>query len=317
MDRLIAHEAWFVSGSGGFVYYEKPPLFSSWNSINSSMALFAIFAILAALLIHFAIRRLKWMRRMRSALGSYSNWVSAVLRTFTGAALIIMAVEAMLFAPDLKLEYLGRGAVNILSAVEFFVGFGFVTGIFLRFASLAGIALFITSLFVFPTFAPFAYISYMGIFIYLFIVGDSSLPKVRGAPFKGFKDVLDLAKAKPYAMVLMRYFGGASFIIAAGMYKLFGPQTALEFMRMNDVNFVRALGFVNFSNEMFVLSAGLTEAVIGILIILGLLPRFTGALLIILFTITLGMFGATELIGHLPLYAFAFALLVNGGGKTK
>src|SRR3989344_7344401 len=109
MDRLIAHEAWFLPAHGGFVYYEKPPLFSSWNSINSSMALFAIFAILAALLIHFAIRRLKWMRRMRSALGSYSNWVSAVLRTFTGAALIIMAVEAMLFAPDLKLGYLGRG----------------------------------------------------------------------------------------------------------------------------------------------------------------------------------------------------------------
>ncbi len=74
---------------------------------------------------------------------------------------------------------------------------------------------------------------------------------------------------------------------------------------------MHALGFANFSNEMFVLSAGICEMVIGILLILGLLPRLVGAKLFFLFTLTLGMFGVYELIGHLPLFAVAFALITT------
>jgi uncharacterized membrane protein YphA (DoxX/SURF4 family) len=124
-----------------------------------------------------------------------------------------------------------------------------------------------------------------------------------------------LKEAKPYAMAILRFFVGLSFIVVGALYKIYDPHYALEFLRIHPVNFIHGMGFANFTNEMFVLAAGITEVYLGALIMLGLLPRFAGLLLFVLFTITMSIFGIYELLGHLPLYAVAFALLTQGGGE--
>lgn len=314
LSIVYAHEKWFVKSM--LPSSIKPLLFSSWNAINSSIVLLAIFVLVAALLIHFTIRPHVWTRRMRSILGRYSGFVPLVLRTLTGLLLFVASFSHFIFAPDLSTVYFPMSVANVLLSVQLLIGLGLILGIFPRLMSLFGLTLYILALFSFPFVSVLSYISFVGIFAYLFITGDPSLPKIRGGGFfPNLTSAAHITAAKPYAIAIMRFFVGFGFILVAVLYKLYEPYYALEFMRMHNVNFMMNMGFAHFSNDMFVFTAGVTEVLVGALIILGLLPRLVGAALLILFTITLSMFGIYELLGHLPLYAFAFAVLTCGGGE--
>ncbi len=205
---------------------------------------------------------------------------------------------------------------RVLLAVQLLVGFAFVIGIFPRFMSLLGFTLYILALGIFPWFYVLSYLFFVGIFAFIFTTGDPALQKVRGIKiFPNLEDFSHLKEAKPYAMALLRMFAGIAIMFVGARFKLYEPGYALEFLRAYNVNFMPALGFVNFSNELFVLAAGITEVLLGFLIFLGLLPRLAGAALIVCFTFTLGLFGIYELLGHLPLFAVAFALIIKGGGE--
>lgn len=310
----LAHEKWFVNGS--LPHGPKPLLFTAWSSLNASFVLLGIFALVAALLIHFAVRPLRWMRRLRRFLGSYKEWTPSVLRTLTGLLLFTASFSRFLFAPDLSTALLPAPVERVLLAVQLLVGLGFILGAFPRFMSSLGLTLYLLSIAVLPSFSALHYISFVGIFIYLFIVGDPALPKTRGIKiFPHLAAFLNLREARPYAMAILRLFVGFSFILVAARYKIYEPAYALEFLRTHPVNFIHGMGFANFTNEMFVLAAGITEILLGSLMMLGLLPRLAGLLMFVLFTITLSIFGIYELLGHLPLYGVAFALLTQGGGE--
>lgn len=308
----LAHEKWFIETVPAI---PKPLLFSRWDTVNSSFVLAALFGILAAILIHFAVRPHRWARRMRSFFARYKAWVPSVLRTATGLLFVVATFSKFLFSPDLVSEKLPSAVAPVFLALQLLTGLMLVVGIFPRVASLIGFALYIVMLGAFNTLTVLGYISFVGIFAYLFIMGDPALPRTRGAkPFNLFP-WLNLANAKPFAQSFLRISAGIGFFLIAAIYKLWKPYYALEFLRMHSVNFMPSLGFVDFSDEMFVLAAGLTEAAVGILLILGILPRFIGGFLILAFTLTLSIFGLYELVGHLPLYAIAFALLIQGGGE--
>ncbi|MBI2638590.1 DoxX family membrane protein [Candidatus Peregrinibacteria bacterium] len=311
---VFAHEKWFINSAT--VPLGKPLLFSQWSSVNASAALLGIFALLAALLIHFAVRPHRWARSMRSFFGKWAAWVPSVLRTLTGLLLFSASFSRFLFAPDLQTAVLPLPVERVLLAVQLLVGLAFIVGIFPRFMSLLGLTLYIVALGVFPWFDVLSYLFFVGIFAFIFIVGDPSLPKVRSMKiFPNLENFSHLKEAKPYAMSLLRMFAGIAIMFVAARFKLYEPGYALEFLRTHNVNFMPALGFVNFSNELFVLAAGIIELLLGFLIFLGLLPRLSGAVLIICFTLTLGLFGIYELLGHLPLFAVAFAMIIKGGGE--
>lgn len=310
----LAHEKWFVNGS--LPVGPKPLIFTAWSSVNASMVLLAIFGLVAALLIHYAIRPRRRTRKMRTFFGSYKAWVPLVLRGMTGLLLFAASFSRFLFAPDLKTTVLPIVEERVLLALQLLIGLGFILGIFPRFMSSLGFTLYVLAIFLFPFPGVLNYLAFVGIFFYLFIVGDPALPK--GSRVKIFPHVvsfLNLREARPYAMTILRLFVGLSFIIVGYLYKIYEPAYALEFLRTHPVNFIQGMGFINFTNEMFVLSAGITEVLLGVLIMLGLLPRLAGFVLLICFTITMSTFGIYELLGHLPLYGVAFALIANGGGE--
>lgn len=287
-----------------------------WNSLNASMVLLGVFGLVAALLIHFAIRPRKFFRRVRTFLGSYKAWVPSMLRVTTGLLLFSGSFSRFLFAPDLKTAILPASIERVLLALQLLIGLGLILGVFPRFMSSLGFTLYVFAIFLFPFPGSLNYLAFVGIFFYLFIIGDPSLPK--GSRVKIFPHVvsfLNLRGAKPYAMSILRFFTGLSFIIVGSLYKIYEPAYALEFLRTHNVNFIQGMGFANFTNEMFVLSAGITEIFLGVLIMLGLLPRFVGFVMIALFTLTMSTFGIYELLGHLPLYGVAFALIAQGGGE--
>ena len=310
----LAHEKWFVNGS--LPVGPKPLLFTAWSSLNASFVLLGIFALVAALLIHFAIRQLRWTRKLRTFLGSFKEWAPSVLRTLTGLLLFSGSFSRFLFAPDLSTANFPAPVERVLLAFQLLVGLGLILGTFPRFMGSLGFTLYLLSFFLFPYPGALNYLHFAGIFLYLFIVGDPTLPRVRNIKiFPHLVHFLNLKEAKPYAMTMLRLFVGLSFIIVGAFYKIYDPGFALEFLRTHSVNFIHGMGFTNFTNEMFVLAAGITEIYLGALIMLGLLPRFVGFVLFVLFTVTMSIFGIYELLGHLPLYAAAFALLTHGGGE--
>ncbi len=314
IGTVQAHEKWFT---GNFVPSpNKPLLFTTWNTVNSSLLLSAFFGLLAAVLFHFSIRPHAWTRHIVAAFAAYKSWTSLLLRVFTGMLLFMAGYMHFLFAPDLLAENLLPIAANILLAAELIAGLGLIIGIFPRFFSAVGLILYLLMFLAFPVSSVLAHAFFVGAFVYLIIMGDSTLPKVKGE--KMFHNMILMTafkKARPYAMFILRFFTGLALIFAAFFAKIYEPGYALEFLRMHPVNFMPALGFANFTNEIFVLAAGLTEISIGLLIIFGILNRFIGAFLIVTFTLTLSIFGIKELLGHFPLYAAAVALVLNGGGE--
>lgn len=311
---VFAHERWFVPPSS--IVPPRPILFSEWTPGNAAMVLSAFFVFIAALLIHFTLRPHRAMRHIRSRLAAYKMWVSPLLRALIGVLLFTASFSRALFAPDLQTFLLPAPAEQVILAIEFIVGLGLIIGFMPRLMSLIGFTLYVWALFIFPALSVLSYISLAAIFIYLLIVGDPGLPRVKGIKvFSKLRAIFDLSHAKPYAQSILRIVTGIGFVLVAFINKVFDPSAALSIVRFHELNFMPSLGFANFSNEMFVLAAGLVEITVGILLILGLLPRFIGGLLIVLFTITLGIFGVYELVGHLPLYAIAFALLIQGGGE--
>lgn len=309
-----AHEKWFVKNLPP--YAVKPLLFTSWNSTNASLVLLAVFGLVVALLLHFALRPHRFAKRIRAELARYSAWIPSLLRVLTGTVLFMASFSQFIFAPDLMTDILPITVARVLLAIELVAGLGLIVGFFPRWMSLIGFTLYLVTFFIFPTINVLTYLNFVGIFFYLFIIGDPALPKVRGAKlFNHINTVIHFDDLKPYATAVLRILTGLSFVILGFMYKIYEPQYAVEFLKIHPINFMPALGFVNFDNDMFVLAAGLTEMLAGVLLIFGLLPRFVGGLLIALFTITLLMFGIYELLGHLPLYAAAIAFLLQGGGE--
>ncbi len=58
--------------------------------------------------------------------------------------------------------------------------------------------------------------------------------------------------------------------------------------------------------------AGSVELLFGLLLISGALPQVVALLAAVPFTATVAIFGATELLGHLPFYGVLLAFLVLG-----
>jgi len=126
-----------------------------------------------------------------------------------------------------------------------------------------------------------------------------------------------------YAVPVIRVITGATLIILAFSEKLLNPDIGLRFLTLNDWNFMQAMGVTGYTNELFILSAGFVELLIGIVFMLGLLTRIN-TLVLLAFMITSNVTfmlqssnseALTELAGHAPILAIALILLMSGAGQ--
>ena len=126
-----------------------------------------------------------------------------------------------------------------------------------------------------------------------------------------------------FAVPVIRVLTGAALVVLAFSEKLLNPNFGLNFLAANDWNFMKTFGMTNYSNELFILSAGFVELLIGILFILGLITRInTIVLLSFMVTSNIVFFyqnsasnAWVELAGHLPVIAIALILLSSGAGQ--
>jgi len=167
------------------------------------------------------------------------------------------------------------------------------------------------------------------IFIYLILATQLGLLEVLDyLNFVGIALYLVLANSKDeyqqdIAAPAIRVITGATLVILAFSEKLLNPDIGLRFLTFNDWNFMHAIGITFFTNEIFILAAGLVELLIGVVFMLGLLTR-TNTLVLLAFMITSNVTfmiqssnseAVTELAGHAPILAIALILLMSGAGN--
>ncbi len=94
---------------------------------------------------------------------------------------------------------------------------------------------------------------------------------------------------------------GLSFTQAAFAEKLLHPELSAEFLLSHHWNFLYNLGFTWYTDRIFILQAGLVEALLGLALALGFAPRLVIALLSLVCVITASILGVAEVMGHVAI----------------
>ncbi len=130
---------------------------------------------------------------------------------------------------------------------------------------------------------------------------------------------------KPYSVDSLRIFTGISLVTLGFSEKLFGALYGQAFLANYQWNFMTLLGFDLFNDRLFVLSAGVCEVILGIILILGTTTRLTmlaisGLMLTsnIVFILQGNNKAAlVEFVGHLPIIGTALVLILLGYGQRQ
>ena len=201
---------------------------------------------------------------------------------------------------------LGDDAVGVaLRAIEVACGLFVLAGLFTRYAALVLALLGVVAMVPFSLESILEQIHILGIAVFLFIAGAGpmALDARRGA-----QRSIEHAKAPAAAINLLRIAMGFGIAYGALTEKLLNPPLAQALLDQSPfLNVLRPLGV---SDPVFIWLAGVTELVIGIVIISGQITRPVMAVGFALFSVTLIVFGLPELIGHLPYLGIMLTLFI-------
>lgn len=259
----------------------------------------AAFAIAAAAFIQRTAREPRIFRSLERF-----AWLGPlVLGVHVGLALIAAAVLGMLFVPSL---HVGGDAFGFaLLITEGVCGVLFLVGFATRPAAIALALLGVVAMAPFNFESILEQVHILGIAIFLFITGRGAISIDR--VFRQQK-ALPVPEAPAIALTLLRVCMGVGIAFGALTEKLLDPGLAGALLADRPyLNFVAGLGV---SDGQFAYAAGLTELVIGLVIVSGRLTRPVMAVGAVLFTATLPIFGWLELLGHLPYYGIMLTLFV-------
>ncbi|MGN6524170.1 MAG: hypothetical protein ACTHMZ_13375, partial [Actinomycetes bacterium] len=118
------------------------------------------------------------------------------------------------------------------------------------------------------------------------------------------------------ALLAARLGAGVALIALAFAEKLANPALARETLHDFPQLDVFALVGLSVPHDAFVVVAGCTEVLFGLLVISGAMPQLAVLVAGIPFNATLILFGATEMLGHLPVYGLFLTLLAYGSNPS-
>ncbi len=232
----------------------------------------------------------------------------AILGVQAAIALIYAATQLTLFVPNIDLpeNVLGYTIATIAIAA----GFTFITGVLTRVGALLIIGLFGLAFFFGAWYEALEQVIFVGIALYLVAVGRGVVRYDSGTE----EDRTDLSdRLLPYALPMLRWGAGISILVLAFTEKLLAPDLGVAFLQeYPHFNVPRELGFEWFTDRRFVYAAGIVEATAGAALLCGFLPRVVILGLWIPFNLGIPFLPPTELIGHLPILATMYVLLVRG-----
>lgn len=293
LASVYAHIKWFVPVED-IIEHEELTF-----SIYDPVVIAWIGIILALLLIGL------WLENALKVPSKFLFWVKAkkqlIIRLFQimlGLFFILVAYDNEVIAPIFVVNDFWSEAMRWM---EFLLGIILIFDVFVWFGAFVLMLLGLIASFKWGFIEIFDHLHLLGVAMYLFVVKH---------PKKNFAKEFNA-----WALPLLRVLTGLTLIILAFSEKLLHPELGLEFLKTHDWNFVNSFGMEWFSNYIFVVSAGATEFVLGLFLVLGLLTRITTIVLAIFMLSTALILGPHEVLGHLPIFAIAILFLAYGSGK--
>jgi hypothetical protein len=293
-----AHERWFVPG-------EHP---TDWGFAARPLALSLLATVVALTLVWRAVAvRLRTPELpVLRPLGTLVRVMPRLLAIHLGVALLALSVRGEFLSPALPVHHVPAG--ELFAVVQVGLGGWLISGIRLRWAGAAvaalGPVLFAAGGLV--TLAENA--ALLGIATFLVIAAPSGRGE-QGSSVVG-ADRLGLA------LLVLRFGAATSLVALAFSEKLANPSMARAMLEVEPrLNVVSVLG-VSLSTDTFIVIAGAIELLFGLLVLSGAAPQAAVLVAAVPFNATLFLFGATEVVGHLPIYGILLALLVYGSNVT-
>ena len=298
----LSHVRWFVDAT------ETIPEVAFQFNINIGLTIFiSLIYIAVACYLHISQKRklLEQQNLKTKIRNPLAIWPWYVFFALLNTTLVICLLLGEFLAPNLILppDYIIVGIV-IQAAVLVLLPIS---------PSIVGVALIIVSFLNILFFSFEIAIDYFFEFAFvgmaLFLIGPY-LSKLD-------KSLLAFAEPKKHhwslaSINLLRIGLGLQLVTLAVHNKFIDAGYALVFVERNShYNFMQALGVSSFSNTDFVFSAGIFEALLGILLCVGLATKFIVFTLIFIFTTTLIVSGVNELTGHLPIFGVLLILLLK------
>jgi hypothetical protein len=185
--------------------------------------------------------------------------------------------------------------------------------------SLTGVAIALTSLALF-IFFPF-FIAFDYLFEFLF-VGLSLIfigPSLNNNDYRLCKSWdQDKEQLRRIAVHLIRIGLGLQLLELGIHNKLMLPGMALAFINQNDYyNFFPLLSLPQISNLHFVVFVGISEVILGLILIANLANRLIYGLLLAIFMTTFLLSGLEELVGHMPIITILIILFLEAGKQKQ
>ena len=294
MLAILPHVKWFTDPRPHPTRYD---LLLSWPVIGAF-----VIALVAAGVAYVIQHRVPEPTAIRS-LERYAKSGPLALRIALGSSLIAAAIAGWLFVPSLPVERDAAGFAIL--GVETLCGLLILVGLFTRFAAVLLAVLGAAAMFPFNVESILEQVHILGIAIFLLIAGPGQLSfdarrRARGA--------LEHEDAPAAALNLLRIAMGFDIAYGALTEKLLNPPLAQALLDQSPfLNVLRPLGV---SDPVFIWLAGVTELVVGLVIMSGQITRPVMAVGFGLFTVTLIVFGLPEFVGHLPFYGIMITLFI-------
>ncbi len=294
---LPTHERWFVESrsAGDWSFYFSP------LPLVLTAAVVAVALVWRLLAMRFDKPELPFLRR----LGGLVPWIPRLLGIHLGVALLALAATGGFLTP--ANDHLDGAGGTALLLVEAALGIWLVTGWQVRTA--AALTLMLA-----PVLAMVAGWTALGesanvAAVAAFLVVVPPGPDAHGATHPSRAELR-------WALLWLRLGVGTALIVLAFSEKLTNPAMAIDTLERYPALDVFALVGINVSPETFVVIAGATELLFGLLVISGAFPQVVVLVAMVPFNATLLLFGQTEMVGHLTVYGVFLALLVYGSSAA-
>ncbi|MBA2364448.1 MAG: hypothetical protein H0V86_13050 [Chloroflexia bacterium] len=238
-----------------------------------------------------------------TALERIYAWIPLIVALHAAVPLLVSGLQLQLFAANLNLPRDIFGGLMALAQIT--VALSFVYGALTRVFGLVLAALVPLGCLFFSPAYVLEHLDFAGVGLFMYILGRGpySVDSLIGTLAQPARPLV------PYAVPALRVLTGAAIVVLGFTEKIWNEQLAQSFLAYQDFNFARSLGF---TDEHFILAAGVVEVLVGAVLISGRLTRLVIAVAWIPFNLTLPYLGWVELVGHFSIYGTMVVLLVWG-----
>ena len=303
MAGPLLHVTWFEDAS-------RHPL--RLDLVLSGSTALTVAACAAALLLAYGVQRLVGSPHWPELAFFKTMAIGAptLVAIQSAVTLVFYGVQPALLSPATTL---GLGVPGlVLGGLELLIAFSFITGLLDWLGALLLAVLVLVSFFFTSPLEAVGNLYWLGIATLVGVIGRQATEHGDLRPW-----LRQLGPGWPArAVAILRVLTGVAIVAPAFREKIWDPELAGAFLAHHPTfNFPHHyLGIGWLTDERFVLGAGIAEAVIGVLLISGLMTRLVIVAMWVPFNLTVPFLSPVELLGHLPIFAIIYVLLVHSAG---